>query len=245
VVQRTKSGKKQEGWWPYEKRVEVISSYIALGNAALVEGVTGVPSGTVRQWRTQDWWRELETQLRTEGNLELDAKLKKLVNKSIDAVMDRIENGEYVFNVRTGNVERVPARLRDVAKVASDAIDKSILLQKFTTKVEEGPKLDDHLKKLAEEFVAIVKDTANAVHERREARLQEGVGLGTQGRTEPSQGPGAEERSEIDDEGCGEGTSGGREGCGSQDGSEQRGDEHPQQSGDAAPLGESFIFPKV
>ena len=243
MVQRTKSGKKQEGWWPYEKRVEVISAYIALGNAALVESVTGVPSGTVRQWKSQDWWRELETQLRTEGNLELDAKLKKLVNKSVDAVMDRIENGEYIFNVRTGNVERVPARLRDVAKVASDAIDKSILLQKFTTKVEEGPKLDDHLKKLADEFVAIVRETANAVHERRETRLQEGVGLGTQVSPEPSEGQGPEERSEVGDEGGGEGTSGGREGRGAQDSDQQGGEEHPEQPGDATSLGESIVRP--
>lgn len=243
-MKRTKSGAKQEGWWPYEKRVEVISAYIALGNASLVEGVTGVPSGTVRQWRTQDWWREMETQLRTEGNLELDAKLKKLVNKSIDAVMDRIENGEFMFNVKTGNIDRIPAKLRDVAKVASDAIDKSVLLQKFTTKVEEGPKLDDHLKKLAEEFVAIVKDTANAVHERREARLQEGTGLGTQVSPEPSEGSGPAERSEGDDDGEGAGESGGWEGRGAQDGDLEGGEEHPEQSCDATTLGESVVRPE-
>lgn len=243
-MKRTKSGAKQEGWWPYDKRVEVISAYIALGNASLVEGVTGVPSGTVRQWRTQDWWREMETQLRTEGNLELDAKLKKLVNKSIDAVMDRIENGEFMFNVKTGNIDRIPAKLRDVAKVASDAIDKSVLLQKFTTKVEEGPKLDDHLRKLAEEFVAIVKDTANAVSERREARLQEGTGLGTQVSTEPSEGSSPAERSEGDDEGRGEGESGGWEGRGTQDGDLEGGEEHAEQSGDATTLGESVVRPE-
>ena len=133
-----------------------------------MEGLTGVPHGTVRQWKCQDWWRELETQLRTEGNLVLDAKLKKLVDKSLDAVMDRLENGEFIFNVKTGKVERIPAKLRDVAKVASEAIDKSVLLQKFTRNVEDIPKLDDHLKKLAQEFASIIQGAKSTVAERRQ-----------------------------------------------------------------------------
>lgn len=200
-MKRTKTGQKQAGWWPYEKRVEVISAYIATGSSKLVEGLTGVPHGTVRQWRCQDWWKELETQLRTEGNLELDAKLKKLVDKSIDAVMDRIENGEFIFNVKTGKVERIPAKLRDVAKVAADAIDKSVLLQKFTRNVEDVPKLDDHLKKLAQEFANIIKGTQDAIHDRRQERLQEGVELGTQEQAQPSEGPSGEEWGESQDVG--------------------------------------------
>jgi hypothetical protein len=198
VIKRSKGGQKQSGWWPYEKRVEVISTYIALGNASLVEAATGVPSGTVRQWRCQDWWRELETQLRTEGNLELDSKLKKLVNRSLDAVMDRVENGEWMYNIKTGKIERIPAKLRDLAKVASEAIDKSVLLQKFTHAAEEMPKLDDHLKKLAQEFANIIQGNKDAVHDRRQERLQEGAELGTQGEAESGEGPGGEEQGPVD-----------------------------------------------
>jgi hypothetical protein len=194
--------------------VEVITAYIALGKSNLVEAVTGVPPGTVRQWKTQDWWRELEYQLRDEGNLELDAKLKKIVNKSLDGVLDRLEHGDFFYDVKTGRIDRMPAKLRDIAKVSADAIDKSVLLQKFTRKVEETPKLDDHLKKLAAEFAAIIQGTANAVHDQRKEGLQEGTPVGEASRPDAGEGSCGAEQGPED---CGsEGW--GPEGCGAQEG---------------------------
>jgi hypothetical protein len=231
MTKRTKSGAKQAGWWPYEKRVEVITSYIATGSSFLVEGLTGVPSGTVRQWRTQDWWKELEGQLRTEGNLVLDAKLKKLVDRSLDAVLDRIEHGEFIFNVKTGQIDRMPAKLRDIAKVASDSIDKSVLLQKFTKGIDDVPKLDDHLKKLAQEFANIIKGSQDAIHDRRQERLQEGTELGAQEEAEPGEGSLATQCGSVPTIGESGESSPEGEGCGAQEGDLQGGDEHVGESG--------------
>lgn len=235
---RTKSGRKQSGWWPMEKRVEAVTAYIALGKSNLVEAVTGVPPGTIRQWKTQDWWRELEYQLREEDNLELDAKLKKIVNKSLDAVLDRLENGDFFYDVKTGRIDRMPAKLRDVAKVSADAVDKTLLLQKFNKKVEDTPKLDDHLKKLAQEFANIIKGTPNAVHDQREAGLQEGTPVGEAVRPDAGEGQGgAEQGPEAD-----RAESGRSEGRGAQEGSLE-GREHDAGEPTSAASGDESVVP--
>jgi hypothetical protein len=76
------------------------------------------------------------------------------MDKALDAVVDRIENGEYIFDPRTGTTTRVPPKLRDVQKVASDMIDKKALLEKITKGKEDTKQAitADHLVMLAREF---------------------------------------------------------------------------------------------
>ena len=138
--------------WSAEKRAQVVTAYIALGNSELVEAITKVPAGTVRKWKREDWWMELEGILREEESFTLDAKLRKVVDKSLDLVMERLENGDFVFDQKTGEVTRKPVNLRDVHKVSAETIDRRALLAKFSNKAVDKPSLEDHVKKLAEEF---------------------------------------------------------------------------------------------
>jgi hypothetical protein len=64
-------------WWSDAKRIEVVTTWLALGKIPLVAACTGVTEGTIRQWRTQPWWKELELSIQTESDQELDAKLAK------------------------------------------------------------------------------------------------------------------------------------------------------------------------
>ena len=251
---RTKSGVKKFGWWPVEKRAEVVAAYISLGRSNLVEAVTGVPNGTVRQWKTQDWWRELEYQLRSENNLEVDAKLQKIVNKSLDAVLDRVENGDFFYDVKTGSVQRTPAKLRDLAKVASEAVDKSVLLQKFTKRAEDAPDMQTHLEKLAQSFAEVMKTQIQAVaakkerliendyaiHDERETRLLERVEVGAQEETQQGEGSSGEESGSVD-----VGTEErGLAGCGSREGNIEGGFDSVEQPESTTGGDEPLIQPQ-
>ena len=119
--------------WSDAKRVEVVTTYLVLGKAPMVEAVTGVPAKTIRDWRMQPWWKELEDEIRCEETAELDSKLSKIVDRSLSTVMDRIENGDYILDSRTGVVRRIPVKLRDVHKVSTELIDKRLLLRKDKT----------------------------------------------------------------------------------------------------------------
>jgi hypothetical protein len=98
-------------------------------------------------------------EIQSDEDTELSTRLQKIVNKSLDAVVDRLENGEYVYNNRTGNITRVPANLKDVHRVAVDLHDKRTLLRnRQVAKRDEGSE-GDRLLKLAEQFASF----ANAV----------------------------------------------------------------------------------
>lgn len=172
--------------WSDQKKVEVVTTWLALGKVPMVEQVTGVPRATIKQWKLQPWWQELVNEIQNEEDLELDAKLRKVVDRSLEAVMERIDGGEFVLDSRTGTVKRIPVKLRDVHRVMADVIDKrSLIRNKPAQRQLEGQNVDI-LKKLADQFASWVKanikearviegDIVDAVYEERETGLQNGV----------------------------------------------------------------------
>lgn len=149
-----KTGIGDTGHWPEKKKLEVLSTFLATGSTPLAAAICKVPQETIRHWKKQPWWQERIKDIKNEENLQLDSRLSKILDKSLDAVLDRIENGEAMYDPRTGEIRRVPAKLRDVQKVASDMVDKKQLL----TKVQKAKEQDkqqitaDHLVQLAKEF---------------------------------------------------------------------------------------------
>lgn len=116
--------------------------------------MTGVPVETLRVWKRSDWWATQAAEMQQENNLELDQKLTKVMDKALDQVMDRLENGEYMYDPRTGKVKRIPAKLRDTGKILNDMIDKKQLIKK-TVRDNTDTKQQitaDHLVQLARAF---------------------------------------------------------------------------------------------
>lgn len=140
--------------WPIEKKIEVVSQFLVLGNLKLVAATTGVGYDLVRQWKIQPWWKELEAEIRQTQNIEMDTKLSKIVDKSLDAVMDRLENGDFIYDQKTGQIKRKPVNMRDVARVSVDILSKRELLRGNATERKETTQIPitEQLKLLALEF---------------------------------------------------------------------------------------------
>lgn len=140
--------------WPIEKKIEVVTKYLVLGNLKLVAADTGVDYGVIRQWRIQPWWKELEQEVRVSQNISLDTKLSKIIERSLEATMDRLENGDVILNNKTGEFVRKAVSMRDAAKVATDLMARQQILRKAeeaTTTVSEAT-VTEQLKALAAEF---------------------------------------------------------------------------------------------
>lgn len=139
--------------WPVEKKLEVVGQFLILGNMRLVAATTGVNYDLVREWKTQPWWKELETELRQTQNIEMDTKISKIVDKSLDATLDMVENGEFFYD-KKGELKRKPAPLQTVAKVASDMLGKRELLRGNATERKEVTQISiaEQLAQLASEF---------------------------------------------------------------------------------------------
>lgn len=169
--------------WSDKKKIEVVTSYLALGKAPMVEAVTGVPSQTIRIWKMQQWWKDLVREIQTSEDQELDGKLSKIIDKSIDVINDRLQNGDFILDSRSGTIKRVPVKLRDTHRVTTDLLDKRNVLRGKPTSITERISTEDVLKKLAQQFQEFTKfkqtrliegDVVDALYEERPSGLQDG-----------------------------------------------------------------------
>jgi hypothetical protein len=162
VRAKGRKGATTKSAWTDQKRIEVVTSYMALGSPALVEAVTGVPRATISSWKQEVWWKDLVHEIQGEEDVKLDRRLEKIVDRSLDAVVDRIENGDFDIDRKTGEIRRIPTKLKDLHRVSVDLIDKRALLRsRQSTKRNEAVE-GDRLLKLAEQFAQFaraLKDT--------------------------------------------------------------------------------------
>jgi hypothetical protein len=113
-----------------------------------------VDYGLIRQWKMQPWWKEFEREIRATENIALDSNLTKIVDKSLETVADRLENGDFIFDNKTGQIKRKPVNMKDAAKVSVDLLTKRELLRGNATNRSESAVIPmaDQLKALADAF---------------------------------------------------------------------------------------------
>ena len=149
--------------WPEKKRYEALTTFVATGSIPTTAHLTGIPINTIKSWKTAAWWKEGIEQLQYEDNIKVSSKLSRLLEKSILAVEDRLDNGEHMYDPRTGTILRIPPKLRDVHKITNDIVDKKQQLLKMHTEKESGKQKDekaitaDHLIQLANAFAQFAK----------------------------------------------------------------------------------------
>ena len=142
--------------WSDKQKIEAVQSYLLLGNLALTSRILSIPEITLRVWKTSEWWKNAVEDIKTQETVQMSARLKKIVDASLSAVEDRIVNGDFVYDNKTQQMVRKQVNMRDAHKVAVDLMDKSAVLEKTTTPVEQQQTDDQRLMKLAEKFADMV-----------------------------------------------------------------------------------------
>lgn len=194
VYVRAKKEKAGDGaLWPEKKKMEAVTSYLACGSISATSVVTGVPVTTLKAWKQSSWWKEAINELQYEDNIQTSSKLSKLLDKSIIAMEDRLDNGDYMYDPKTGEHIRIPVKFRDVHKVTSDIVDKKQKLLDLHIKREQAKKEKqatvtvDHLVQLAQAFAQFAqgkdpkdvtpqKELASEIIEGEHTEILEGVG---------------------------------------------------------------------
>jgi len=123
-----------------------------LGNMAETALVTGIPVQTLKIWKIQDWFKEYSLQLQSEDIQKMDGKLKRIVDKALKAVEDRLDLGDAQFDQKTGLITRVPVKAHVALKITSELMTKQEKLHNNPVKEEVEKTIDDRLAKLSEEF---------------------------------------------------------------------------------------------
>lgn len=143
---------------PAEKRYEVVKTVLTTNNRRLTSELTGIPYNTIRDWEKQEWWPQIVAEIRREQRSELSSKLGKITEAALDIMQDRLENGEYILNNKTGEIVRKPVGLRDANQTAANLMTQRIKLEELNEKVSTKEEtINDVLKQLALEFTKFHK----------------------------------------------------------------------------------------
>lgn len=153
---RNNMSQVDRGNWSDKKKMEALGVFIATGSVTMAATQCNIPHETVKTWSKKDWWKDKIKEIQNEDYEKLDAKLTKVIDKALDSVMDRIENGEYMYDPKTGKTKIMPAKLRDLNTAFNSLMDKRQLIRKQPTKIVEQTTTAAQLQSLAEHFSQFV-----------------------------------------------------------------------------------------
>ena len=143
--------------WSDNQKMEAVQSYLLLGNLAMTGRILGIPEITLRVWKRTDWWATLVAEIKSQEKVQLSGKMKKLLDASLSVVEDRLINGDYQMDQKTGEVVRKPVNMKDAHRVAMDMHQRQDLIDKALAGHEEVSVegTESRLLKLAEQFATM------------------------------------------------------------------------------------------
>lgn len=134
-----------------EKKVEAVTLWCLLGNLRTVANTMGINYETIKDWKSQPWWNDVARTVKEESDEEIDSKLGGLIKKSLLAIEDRLEHGDFVVT-RQNDIIRKQISAADSLKILSTSFDKRQLLRGKATSISENLSTDDKLKKIADKL---------------------------------------------------------------------------------------------
>jgi hypothetical protein len=138
--------------WSDKQKMDAVNSYLLLGNLALTGRLLNIPEITLRVWKASTWWKDAVAEVKASEKIELSARIKKLVDASMTVVEDRLSNGDFQYDQKTGTMIRKPVNLKDAHKVSVDLQARQDILEKSEVVVQTEEHVEDKLLKLAEKF---------------------------------------------------------------------------------------------
>lgn len=160
------------------QKYKAVVLYKMLGNFALVARNMGIHEQTIYNWGGTDWWKEMEEDVRKQSQAKLSGNIQKIVDKAFKTVEDRLENGDWIYDQKLGQLKRKPVNAHTANQILKDGLDKTFFIEKLKRdekKQETEETIANRLLKLSEEFQKFAKArTINAIHDERTPGLPEG-----------------------------------------------------------------------
>ena len=153
-IREKKNLPREPGWWNEKKQLEVVTTYLATGNLTETSRLCNIPLITIKKWKyNSEWWDKLVSDIQNAEGQKTDNKMSKVIDKALDMLVSRIEDGDYQYDQKTGRLVKVPLKARDLERVAAGLFDKRQLIRKQPTNIKSDPAgQTDRLLKLAEQF---------------------------------------------------------------------------------------------
>lgn len=171
-----------------DQKMQAVEHYIATGNLKLVSALTEIPYITIRQWKAKPWWRDYEKELDAGRRFKVNKKLSKIIDRGLEVMDDRLENGDFVFDQVKGEIVRRPVTLKDANSAVTNLMQRQGVLEQQNNQdynQDTTKTIQEQLVLLAAEFAkfngrskagaeTIEFKDSHAIHEEREEGLQDG-----------------------------------------------------------------------
>ena len=168
---RVAGAKDVRNTYTEEQKLSAVCAFAVCGNSRRVAETTGISEATIRSWKQTEWWYEANERILKEEDEELDTKLTSLLNKAVENINDRLENGDFIYDVKRAALVRRPMSGRDTAVVTAITLDKRQLLRGQPTSRVEKVSQDERLLRLAKQF----KEFSSAKEVTQVPEIQEAV----------------------------------------------------------------------
>ena len=145
--------KKHGAWHPQGIKMEVAAVYAVLRDVEKTHLATGIDRSIIRMWAKQPWFDEIVRRVVKEKNEVLDAALTDAIHKAVDVIIDRIDNGDFVYEKgRDGDYIRLPLHSRAAVHALEILFKNRQLLRGEATSRTEEVTEESKLKLLQENF---------------------------------------------------------------------------------------------
>lgn len=155
----------EQSKYSIEQKIKVIIEYVITGDLKQAAELANVNYSSVRMWRERSlWWPEIAEKIRKEHNDELDGQITKVISKGVKEALDRMENGDEVFDSE-GNKRTKKVSLRDLTTSLAILFDKRQKIRESINGVANSATKDEMLevlKKKMEDFAVKIRQDTQA-----------------------------------------------------------------------------------
>jgi hypothetical protein len=146
--------------FPIEVQTHAAAIYAVTGDPAKAAEVAKVPLSVIKKWKQEPWFNQILAEIREENKDKLDGKITEILDLAVEKLKERLEVGDEIPNLRTGETVRVPVKAKDLANISA-AVHRVRALDRGTpTAISAGgaTSTEEKLNKLAQAFSELAKN---------------------------------------------------------------------------------------
>ncbi len=137
-----------------EMKIHAAMCFMMAGTVTGCANLCGIDSRTISNWKNKSqWWDAVLAKVRKEKQDELDAALSEVIHTSVDALKDRLKDGDEV--VTKDGIVRKQVGGRDLATILSTLYDKRSMVRGDPTSITRKETSADVLSNIRDEMEKI------------------------------------------------------------------------------------------
>lgn len=144
---------KNPTFFDQETKTDAATLYCVYGDIFEVSKLTSVPITFLKQWKEEAWWVEIQKRVFVEQNDKLSARISQVLEKSIDQITDRLENGDQTYNPKTGEITRKPVEAKVLTSLFESLSHQRRITRGEPTAISAKISVDSRLERLEKAFI--------------------------------------------------------------------------------------------